>query len=106
MGTSQRTHYCILRKEQENDGDVPGDLDYRKVKQQHFIKDLQQRYNIQTVLIDSYEQITQILHQVELLHKRHTVFVSGAADNYAPWDEAKALELCAEISATLIKSKY
>ena len=46
------------------------------------------------------------MHQVELLHKRHTVFVGGAADDYAPWDEAKALELCAEISATLIKSKY
>jgi len=106
MGTSQRTHYCILRKEQESAGDVPGDLDYRKVKQQHFIKDLQQRYNIQTVLIDSYEQITEILQQIELLHKRHTVFVSGAADDYSPWDEAKALELCTEISATLIKSKY
>lgn len=106
LGNSQRTHYCILRKEQMNPDDEPGDFEYRKVKQEHFIKDLQQRYNIQTVLVDSFEQITEILQQIERVHKQHTVFVSGAADDYMPWSEKKALELCANISGMLIRNGF
>ena len=106
LGNSQRTHYCILKLEEPLPDDAPGEFEYRKVKQEHFIKDLQQRYNIQTVLINSYAQITDILRQIELVHKQKTVFVSGAADDYSPWDESDALELCANIAALLIKNKF
>lgn len=106
MGNNQRTHYCILRKEQPKDSDKPGDFEYRNVKQEHFIKDLQQRYNIQTVLVNSFGQITDILAQVERVHKQRTVFVSGAADDYQPWAEKQALELCANISGLLIKKGF
>lgn len=106
MGSCQRTHYCILRKEQKLDSDSPGDFEYRKIKQEHFINDLKCRYNIQTVLIDSYAQITDILTKIERVHKQRTIFVSGAADDYSPWAEADALDLCANISALIVKKGF
>ncbi len=106
LGSCQRTHYCLLRKEQRNEEDAVGDFEYRKIKQDHFIKDLQHRYNIQTVLIDSYSQVSEILRKIELVHKQKTVFVSGAADEYSPWKESDALELCSNISSLLIQRGF
>lgn len=103
---SQRTHYCILKKESAKPGDNDGDLTYRLVKQDHFIKDLSQRYNIQTVLVDSYDEITVILRSIEKGHKRHTVFVSGAADDYSPWSQQDALDLCANVGALLVRNNF
>lgn len=106
LGNCQRTHYCILRKEQRLDSDAPGDYEYREVKQRHFINDLKYRYNIQTVLIDSFKDVTQILKKIECVHKQKTIFVSGAADDYSPWSEPDALNLCANISALIIKRGF
>ncbi len=102
MGTCQRTHYCILQKEQRLGSDSPSDFDYRKVKQEHFINDLNYRYNIQAVLIDSYSQITEILTKIERVHKQKTIFISGAADDYSPWSESDALNLCANVSSLVV----
>jgi len=106
LGNCQRTHYCIIKAEQKLEDDLPGEFEYRQVKQQLFIKDLQQRYNIQAVIIQSYDQITDILRQIESVHKQKTVFVSGAADNYEPWEEMDALALCANISSMLVKHGF
>jgi len=105
LGESQRTHYCILRKEQPLDTDASGDFEYRTVKQQHFIRDLQ-RYNIQTVLIDSYGQITEILNKIEQVHKCKTVFISGAADSYVPWQQDEALLFCSDLASMLIRKGF
>jgi hypothetical protein len=106
LGSCQRTHYCILRKEQRLDSDSPGDFEYRKIKQGHFINDLKYRYNIQTVLIDSYVQVAEILRKIECVHKQKTIFVSGAADDYSPWNNTDALDLCANVSALIIKRGF
>lgn len=106
LGACQRTHYCVLRKEQRLDSDNPGDFEYRQVRQTHFINDLKHRYNIQVVLVDSYDQVTEILKKIECVHKQKTIFVSGAADDYSPWSEADALDLCANISALIIKKGF
>jgi len=105
LGDCQKTHYCILKQEQPLDTEKQGDFEYRKVKQQHFIRDLQ-RYNIQTVLIDSYDQITEILEKIEQVHKCRTVFVSGAADSYEPWKQDEALELCSDLASMLIRKNF
>lgn len=105
LGDSQKTHYCILRKEQPIDTDSPGDFEYRSVKQQHFIRDLQ-RYNIQTVLIDSYDQITEILKKIEQVHKCKTVFISGAADSYKPWEQDEALQFCSDLAGMMVRKGF
>lgn len=106
VGICQRTHYCILRKEQQQESDSPGDFEYRQIKQNHFVNDLKHRYNIQTVLIDSYDQVTEILKKIECVHKRKTIFISGAADDYSPWSDADAMNLCADISALVVQKGF
>lgn len=105
-GENQRKHFCILRKEAPMPDDEPGGLEYRVAKQQLFIKDLL-RYNIRTVLIDDYSEITSILLEIESLHKRRTIFVSGAAHEYGDgWDEVSALNFVHDLSSYLIGKEY
>lgn len=104
---NQRKHYCLLKKESPQPDDEPGDLEYRKVKQCLFIQDLQARYNIRTVLVEEYDQITVILRTIEARYKSKTVFVSGAAHDYSPFcSEPDALHLVQAIGKQLIATQH
>ncbi|CUU52508.1 hypothetical protein AP460_01509 [Actinobacillus pleuropneumoniae] len=83
---NQKEHYCILRKVQKFDNEDQADFEYRQRKQQLFISDLE-RVGVNTLLIDEYSEITEILREVELAQKRRTVFISGAAEDYAPYSQ-------------------
>ena len=98
---NQRKHYCFVRNESAQTGDQPGDFEYRRAKQEHFIKDLE-RYNIRAVMVDEYEQITEILRQVEHRYKSNTIFVSGAAHDFGPAGEAAALAFVHNVGKELI----
>lgn len=98
---NQRKHYCFVRAESPNGGDRPGDFEYRRAKQEHFIKDLE-RYNIRAVMVEEYTQITEILRQVEYRYKSKTVFVSGAANDYGRAGEAAALAFVHSVGKGLI----
>ena len=104
FGNSSKHHYCILKKESKlNDDDV--EYEYRKVQQEHFVNDLM-RYNIRAVLIDSYDQITDILIAIEKRIKKDTVFISGAAHDYSPFSEEEALNFTSHVSQNLIKRNF
>lgn len=105
--TNQRKHFCLIKKESAIHDDQPGDLEYRAIKQKHFVNDLQARYNIRTLLIDSYDEITEILSTLESLYKNHTVFVSGAAHEYKSYGtESDSLKLVQEVAKVLIQSNH
>lgn len=61
MERNGRRHYCVMRKAQKVDFDSLEDYSYASVKQQLAIEDLK-RFNIKTLLIDEYSQITELLH--------------------------------------------
>jgi hypothetical protein len=105
-GQHQRKHYCFVREEQARPDDKPGDLEYRRAKQDLFVRDLQ-RYNIRSVMVQEYSQITDILRQVEACYKSRTVFVSGAAHEYGgPWSGQEAVTFVHELGDALIASDY
>ncbi|MEN9376592.1 MAG: hypothetical protein RL710_1749 [Pseudomonadota bacterium] len=101
-GRNQNKHFCILRRELQAPGDTPEDLAYRQAKQDYFVKDLE-RYNIRAVMVESYDQITEVLRRIEARHKSKTIFVSGAAHEYgARCTTTEALEFVHKLALELV----
>lgn len=97
---NQRRHYCFLRSVKKLDDEDTADFEYRKRKQELFVKDLE-RFNIKPILVDEYEEITELLSLLEKRYKSNTVFVSGAAHTYGDWQENIALRFVHKLSYTL-----
>jgi hypothetical protein len=105
-GRNQRKHYCFVKKESAVAGEAPEELVYRKAKQDHFVKDLE-RYNIRAVMVDTYEQITDVLRLIEARYKSKTVFISGAAHDYGDrWTSDAALDFVHRLGNELIARDY
>jgi hypothetical protein len=98
---NQRPHYCILKKVRETDDDYA----YAKAKQELQINDLK-RFSINTILVNDYSDITDILKKIEQRFKESTVFVSGSAEEYGQFTENQAGEMLHELSELLIKNDY
>lgn len=104
-GENQPGHYCILRKEQPEVGGIQADFEYRTRKQALFIQDLK-RVGIDTVLIDDYQEITDILLAVEQFQKRKTVFISGAAEDYTPFTQPEVEKFVSELAQDILAQGY
>ncbi|MGE4989578.1 SIR2 family protein [Yersinia enterocolitica] len=98
---NQRRHYCFIKNiEQETSEDFV-DFEYRKRKQDYFVKDLG-RFNIKTILVDAFSEITDLLRRLEKNYKSKTIFISGAAHEYGHMGERNALEFVYKLSRTLV----
>lgn len=102
---NMRTHYCFMKR--LDDGDYPDaeTLAYRSRQQALFIDDLK-RFNIQTLLLDNYAQITEVLGRIERIHKSRSVLVSGAAHEWGEWSNERARRLIRGLGRTLVGKNY
>lgn len=98
-------HYCFFRKVQRSDYENDEDYGYGKAKQELRARDLA-RYGIQTIFVDDYNEITDVLQDIELAVKRSNVLISGSANDYDRWGENKAEKLAYEISKSLVKNDF
>lgn len=98
----QRRHYCLIKKEERKADELEVDFEYRARKQELFIRDLS-RFNIKAVVLDSYDEITEILHRIENNIKTKTVFLSGSAVEYNHWDTEHAEQFIHQLSKELIR---
>ena len=107
LGDDNRPHYYILKKITEPNRDNFEDEEYKYdlIKQELQIADLD-RYGIKICLIDSYEEITEILEIILNRYKRKTVFLSGRAETYAPLDIQVAKDFIRKLSFELVKNGY
>lgn len=101
----QREHYCIMKAISRLENESVADFEYRLRKQTFFIGDLK-RFNITTLLVDRYEQITEILMRIESIYKLKTVFMSGSAHEYGDIGKDKAEQFIHELSKKLICREY
>lgn len=85
----QRQHHCILRKVSQKTSEAQADFEYRVRKQQLFVQELL-RVGIKTTLVAEFEEITEILREVEARYKQRTVFISGAAHEYGKWSQTES----------------
>jgi hypothetical protein len=98
----QRTHFSIQRRVNRLADEGDEAFEYRRLKQHYFIKDLK-RFGIQTVLVDEYRDITNLLKEVASAFKRSSVFISGAAHVFGPWGRPKAEAFLHDLSYQLLK---
>ncbi|MFT7387661.1 MAG: hypothetical protein ACI8VC_000902 [Candidatus Endobugula sp.] len=98
---NQRRHYCFIRGVEQENGEELADFEYRKRKQNYFVKDLE-RFNVKTILVDTFSEITELLRRLEQSYKAKTIFISGAAHEYGKMGEHEALEFVYKLSRNLV----
>lgn len=103
---NMRTHYCFIKRLDANDYPDKEELQYKALQQALFINDLL-RFNVETLLLDSYQQITDILQDLERRYRSRSVFISGAAHEWGPgWPTERARGFVRCLSRTLVSRGY
>lgn len=107
MRFAQRHHWYFIKKVALGDIGIStnDELIYNKAKQDHFITDLK-RFKLQPVYVDTYEEITDILREIEELFKKKTIFIAGSADDYGTWSSHESQAFVHKLSGSLIKEGY
>jgi hypothetical protein len=100
----QRMHYCILRKVSKLTNETPEAFKHRELKQHYFINDLR-RFNIQTVLVNEYEDINELLQKISNSYKRSSIFISGAAEEYGTLSPIEARSFLHDLTKQIALNK-
>ncbi|MDD2502752.1 MAG: SIR2 family protein [Clostridia bacterium] len=101
-----RNHYCFMKQVIRTDTMSDEDFGYQKARQDLREKDLK-RYGIQTVFINEYSEITEILRVIENAILVNNVFISGSADFFVgDWTKARIDELTYKLSNQLVKEEF
>lgn len=103
----QRQHYQFVLKNTlfDTNNSDQATLDYNNKKQSLVMNDLK-RYGIKSLLINSYDEITQVLKEIESRFKKKTVFISGSAESYEPIGKNDSLGFIHVLSKKLIENDY
>jgi Sir2- and TIR-associating SLOG family/SIR2-like domain len=104
-GMKQRSHYCIMKRPA-----LPAEEAVDKERQRSEyrltelrINDLRERFKINTILVDKYDEIPALLERLGAVTRRNYVFVSGAAYDYAPLGEARLRQLAGALGRMLAR---
>src|SRR5690606_3030675 len=62
--------------------------------------------SIQALIIDDYDEITEVLELLNKKIKRKNIFISGAAHEYGTWGELRANEFVYDLSKILVEKRY
>lgn len=103
----QRQHYCFVKKHNLGDPQNPdkATLDYNNRRQSLTINDLK-RYGIKSLLINDYSEITEILNEIESRYKKRTIFISGSAETYEPFEKNESIGFVHNLAKTIIENDY
>ncbi len=108
LGQSCRPHFWITRRTPAvcpEGRRTAEELAYERRRADLHSADLK-RYGIQTVWVDEYEHISELLQALEAYVMRRGVFVSGAAADAAPLGEARLNELSRALGRELIVNGF
>lgn len=101
-----RNHYCFMKRVTHSATKDDVDFGYQKAQQDLREEDLK-RYGIQTVFVDEYPEITEMLKEIEHAVLANHVFISGSADFYeGVWTKAKIDELAYKLANRLVKEGF
>lgn len=105
LGNHTPDHYCFFKNIDEKDFPTNEEYLYSKIKQEYKIKDLK-RFGIQSLLIDDFSEITDVLLLIQTKLKRKNIFISGAAHEYGCFSQLNAEKLIFNLSNNLVKKDY
>lgn len=94
-----------MRRVKREDYKDKAEYEYAKRKHELFIADLI-RYNIRALLIDEYDEITDILNEISRRLNQNNVFISGSAVEYGDYTESDAIDFITSLSQRLIAADY
>ena len=101
-----RNHYCFMKRVVRTDAISDVDFGYKKARQDLREEDLK-RYGIQTVFVDDYSEITEILSEAENAVRVNNIFISGSADFFeGDWPKTRADELAYKLANQLVKEEF
>ena len=108
LGQNQRGHYCVMKwpdSPKSGDGPSKAEYEYQRRKLELRISDLS-RYQIQAVMINEYDEITEILYELNRRsHLRH-IFVSGSANDFEPLGKDRLEQFCARLGREIIRRGF
>ncbi len=105
FGTHASHHYCFIKRLSQASDESKADFEYKVRKQELRIGDLK-TYQIHPILVDSYEEITAILNEIERRFKLKSIFISGSAEEYGDWGKERAIKMIHKLSSKLISKHY
>lgn len=105
FAVNQRRHFCLMRAVTKETGEASEIFERRTRRQQLAIEDLR-RFNITTLLLEDYAEITEILERIERTYRSRTIFVSGSAVDYSPFDRRTAELSIRALGAALVANGY
>ncbi|NQV38260.1 MAG: SIR2 family protein [Candidatus Marinimicrobia bacterium] len=105
LGNHTPDHYCFFKTISEDSYKICDEYLYDKIKQEHRIKDLK-RYGIQALMIDDYNEITEVLLLIQTKLRRRNIFISGAAHEYGYLGKFGAENLIFNFSSKLAEKNY
>lgn len=98
----QRQHYCIFKQCNESDFENSHAYENSRIKQGLLIKDLA-RFQIKVILVEKYSDITDILRKIERTYRRKTVFLSGRAHDFSPFNQQDVESFLCRLGKILIE---
>jgi len=105
MERNGRRHYCVLRQVQPRDFGSVDEFNYAKIKQGLAIEDLK-RFNIKTLLVDDYADITELLRAIQAGYRKRIIFVSGSAEVFGDWEKQDVEEFLVDLGRILVDRDY
>lgn len=105
LKNNMQEHYCFLKDVLETDYPTEDEFEYEKRKLSYFIDDLK-RFNIKTILVKEYSEITEILRSIKRRYDSRTVYISGAAAEYEPDGKDAYEKFISKLSGHLIQEGY
>ena len=102
LGENKRDHYAFFKRPLEKEYSTKDEFVYAQYKQKHLVEDLK-RYSINSIIIDSYEEIPTILKRIEYGINLRNIFISGSANEYGSWDVSSAHDLIDNLVESLLQ---
>jgi hypothetical protein len=98
---NQRQHFCIVKSRSKLPNESDAEFTYARTRQQLVAQDLL-RFNIKTVAVNEFRDITELLRTLANRYRQRTVFISGSAADYAPWGQQQTENFLMRLTAALI----
>jgi len=90
---------------ERNDFDTDAQFENGKIKQELVAQDLN-RFHINVVFVEKYSDITSLLKKLYKQYKRKTVFFSGSADDFGPWQKHDVEEALFKLGSSMVDKGF
>ena len=101
-----RNHYCFMKRVMKTDKMDDESFGYQKARQDLREEDLK-RYGIQTIFVDDYSEITEVLRELERAVLANNIFISGSADFFeGVWEKRRVEELAYKLANQLVQEEF